>query len=219
LTYAVVCDDAEYKIYLFGLSDNSCTELPEDSFMHYFIDDGHLFYVVSTIQESEADGEVQYTERTYGYCVDLDTGLTREVLSPSEEKATETRFINGSRYALVIYTDIDGEAEVVDLLEGKKQLIRGFSFSEYTTVDTNDSMTQLLFSNANDSYTTEEIAVLDLESGIFRMLKIEGGCERIEMDIRFVSDGKIAVSSYLTDDPDHFYVSLYTFFDFCNTEI
>ncbi len=210
LTLAVVIDDLNLKTYLIDIQNNKKAELPYESYMHCFIDSTHLFYVIS-----EADGD---EDIPIGYCFDTQTQAATPTLRPDEGEATETRFISGSAYAIIIYTEREREAAVVDLLTGERIFLSGYDFRADMTVIANKSMTHLLFSNINDNYVTEDLAVLCLKSRSFKVLKMQGESNRVEIGTHFVSDNKIAIFSYLPNDSEHFYISLYTFEDFLTVE-
>ncbi len=210
LQCAVIRDENADKVYLLNLKNDTLIEFPYGSYMHYFIDDTHVFYIIT-----EYEGEDAITD---GYCLDTETGISAHTLKHDANEKTEPRFIKDAAYAIIVYTERESQAAVVNLLSGEKLTISGYRFKDDTTVTVNSSMTHLLFSNTNDNFITEDLAILCLESKSFKVLKIEGECERFEIGTHFVSDNKIAIFSYLNEDPDHFYISLYTFEDFLTVE-
>ena len=111
------------------------------------------------------------------------------------------------------------QAAGVNLITGEKIEISGYDFNIGMTIAANGSMTHLVFSDVDEDYVTKDIAILCLESRTFKVLETEGECERIDMDgTYFISDNKIAVFSYLPEDDEHFYLSLYTFKDFVTVD-
>ena len=184
-------------------------DLPADSFMYSFIDDGHLFYVI------------QEDEHPLGMCVDISDGIgeAKKVFDTSEyTEMTDLRMISGSKYFLKTYTQKDKEATLINLTDGSEIDISGFEFSDSTVVTFNSSMTHILFSNFNYDADTSpfysQIAVLDIESGRFEMLERESGSGLNEWDIFFAKDNKVAIISNSPTDAEYIYISLYTFSEF-----
>ncbi len=211
LSHAVIMDELSEKIYLLSVASKSLTELPSESYMHWFIDEGYLFYVIS-----EYDGS---SDKTSGYCMDLQTNTTDLTLSTDLDEPFDIRFIKNSAYALVIYSNRSTYASVVNLISGEVLLLSGYDFNLGMTVAVNSTMTHIIFSNIDDNLVTKDLAILCLQSHSFTVLKTSGECQRFELDgAYFIADNKIAIMYSLQDDREHFYLSVYTFGDFFTHE-
>ena len=159
------------------------------------------------------------------YYEDDELGVTRGKLLPLGSEDDAVTVFDSSRYENITYSNLKldatvavvimpGKAIIVDLHDGTEHTVTGYEFSDTTVSDISPDSGKVVFADFGEiegmGYVVYSLGSYDITTGRLLSFTIEGGCERYEYSVYFVSADKVAITSTVTGR-DGGILSLYTF--------